>query len=67
MLAVWSERLAKGLYQQNNLVARLEPAILKMQIQAFYQLSYPQQDQPFGAAISCNLKEHFGCLGKIPG
>jgi len=45
MLVVWSERLAKGPYQQNNLAARLEPAILKMQIQAFYQLSYPP---PYG-------------------
>jgi len=41
-LAIWSERLAKGPYQKNTPPAVvLEPAILRLQIQAFYQLSYP--------------------------
>jgi len=42
MLAIWSEGLAKGSYQTNTRVAvRLEPAIYRLQVRAFYQLSYP--------------------------
>ena len=37
MLAIWSERLAKGSYQKNAPPAvRLKPAILRIQIQAFF-------------------------------
>jgi len=36
MLAIWSVRLAKGTYQKYTPPAvKLEPAILRMQIQAF--------------------------------
>jgi len=38
----WSETLAKGPYRKNTSSAmRLEPVILRMLIQPFYQLSYP--------------------------
>jgi len=44
-LAIWSERLAKDPYQKNTLSSvRLKPAILRRQIQAFYQMSYPAPD-----------------------
>ena len=41
-LAIWSERLAKGLYQKNiPMAVRLKPVVHVSQIQAFYQLSHP--------------------------
>jgi len=40
MLAIWSERLTKCLYQENTPPAvRLEPVICRLQTRAFYQLS----------------------------
>ena len=41
-IAIWSEGLAKGPYQKNaRPPVRLEPVIYRLQIQAFYQLTYP--------------------------
>jgi len=40
MLAIWSERLAKGPYQKNTLLTvRLEPAILRLQYPRFYPIA----------------------------
>jgi len=40
-LVIWSERLAKGLYQTNTSSAViLKPPIYRLQVRAFYQLSY---------------------------
>jgi len=41
--------LAKGHTRKTQLAVRLEPVILRMQIQAFYQLSYPGISGKWGA------------------
>ena len=43
MLEIWSKRFAKGPYQEKTppSTVRLEPTILRTQIQAFYQLNNP--------------------------
>ena len=41
-LTIWSEGLVKDLYQKNSLPpVRLAPTIYRLQVWAFYQLSYP--------------------------
>jgi len=60
-LAIWSERLAKGPYQKNTTPAvRLEPAILRLQIQAFTNwaiqlFGLPGQGRRCGLSLSNSL------------
>ena len=60
-LAIWSERLAKGPYQKNTTPAvRLEPAILRLQIQAFTNwaiqlFGLPGQGRRCGLSLSPTL------------
>jgi len=74
MLAIWSEMLAEGPYKKNTPPAvRLEPAILRMQIQAFtnfYQsaslavplLVVPAKRLPSQGKTKCC---HWACWGNF--
>jgi len=57
VLACWSEGLAKGPYQKNTPPAvRLEPAIYRSRIRAFYKLSHTGRSAILGACQPNNTQ-----------
>jgi len=55
-LAVWGERRAKDPCQKNTpLVVRLKPALLRIQIHAFYQLAIPPFYHPIALLVLMDL------------